>query len=354
MAGEMTKLLKMMSEKGASDLHITAGSPVRIRVDETLAPIDSKVLTGEDTKELIYGILTPEQKEKFESDLELDIAVGLGQSGRFRINVFQQRNCVASAVRLIPNKIWTFEECGLPKDVCLDMCNKPKGLVLFTGATGSGKSTSLSAMIDYINSNRECHIITVEDPIEFVHENKKALVNQREVFTDTHSFGAALKHVLREDPDVILVGELRDLETIEAALIIAETGHLVFSTLHTSDSVQTINRIIDVFPAYQQQQIRTQLSFVLLGVLSQQLIPKQGKRGRTLACEVLLVNPAVRSLVRESKIHQVYSVLQTSQKEGMKTMNQSLFELCQKGAITMEEALERSTDTEDLKRLFKK
>ena len=354
MAGEMNKLLKMMSDKGASDLHITTGSPVRLRVDEKLLPIDTSVLSGKDTKELVYSILTPEQKEKFESDLELDIAVSLEGAGRFRINVFQQRGCVASAIRLIPDKIWTFEECGLPKDVCLNLCNTPKGLVLFTGATGSGKSTSLSAMIDWINANRECHIITVEDPIEFVHNNKKAIVNQREVFGDTHSFGAALKHMLREDPDVILVGELRDLETIEAALVIAETGHLVFSTLHTSDAVQTINRIIDVFPAYQQQQIRTQLSFVLIGVLSQQLIPKEGKRGRTLASEVLIVNPAVKSLIRESKIHQVYSVIQTSQKEGMRTMNQSLFELCQSRSITMEEALERSTDTEDLKRLFKK
>lgn len=354
MPGDMTKLLKMMGEKGASDLHITAGSPIRIRIDERLFPIDSSILTAKDTKELVYGILTDEQKEKFESDLELDIALGLGESGRFRINVFRQRGSVASAVRLIPNRIWTFEECGLPKEVCLDLCDRPKGLVLFTGATGSGKSTSLASMIDWINANRECHIITVEDPIEFVHENKKAIVNQREVFSDTHSFAGALKHVLREDPDVILVGELRDLETIEAALIIAETGHLVFSTLHTSDAVQTINRVIDVFPAYQQQQIRTQLSFVLIGVVSQQLIPRQGQRGRTLAAEVLIVNSAVRSLIRESKVHQIYSTIQTSQKDGMKTMNQSLFELCQKQVINMEEAIERSTDVEDLKRLFKK
>jgi twitching motility protein PilT len=232
------------------------------------------------------------------------------------------------------------------------LCKRPKGLVLVTGATGSGKSTTLAAMVDWINTEVSCHVITIEDPIEFVHANKKSIVDQREVYSDTHSFGASLKHVLRQDPDVILIGEMRDLETIESALIIAETGHLVFATLHTSDCVQTINRIIDVFPAYQQQQIRTQLSFVLIGILSQQLIPKLRGVGRVLATEVLIVNPAVRSLIRESKIHQLYSVIQTSQKEGMKTMNQALYELYQRKLISYDEAFGRTTDAEDLSRLF--
>jgi twitching motility protein PilT len=354
MANDLQKLMKMMGEKSASDLHVTVGSPVQFRIDEKLIPADSNVLGPEDTEKLVYGILTPAQIEKFERDLELDLAIGLGASGRYRVNVFKQRDHVAAAIRLIPNKIWSFEECGLPKNVCLDLCNRPKGLVLFTGATGSGKSTSLASMIDWINQDRACHIVTVEDPIEFVHDNKKAIINQRELGQDTHSFAASLKHVLRQDPDVILIGELRDLETIESALIIAETGHLVFSTLHTSDCVQTINRIIDVFPAYQQQQIRTQLSFVMIGVISQQLIPKDGQRGRALASEILIVNPAVRSLIRESKVHQIYSVIQTSQKEGMNTMNQSLYDLCQKRLISTEEAFERSTDQEDLRRIFKK
>jgi twitching motility protein PilT len=248
----------------------------------------------------------------------------------------------------------SFEECGLPADIITAQCKRPKGLVLVTGATGSGKSTTLASMIDWINKERDCHIITVEDPIEFVHFGKKAIVDQREVGQDTHSFGAALKHVLRQDPDVILIGEMRDLETIESALIIAETGHLVFATLHTSDCVQTINRVIDVFPSHQQQQIRTQLSFVLNAILSQQLIPKAGGRGRVLAVEVAIVNPAIRSLIREAKIHQLYSVIQTSQKEGMRTMNQALFELTKKGLISYEEASARTMDQEELKRLFGK
>jgi twitching motility protein PilT len=354
MAHDINKLLKLMAEKKASDIHITTNSPVQLRIDENLFPADDKVLKAEDTKELAYSILSDEQIKRFEEELELDMAFGLKDVGRFRVNVFKQRGTVAAAIRMIPNKIWSFEECGLPVNVALSLCKMPKGLVLLTGATGSGKSTSLASMVDWINDNRSCHIITVEDPIEFVHENKKAIVNQRELGADTRSFGAALKHVLREDPDVILIGELRDLETIEAALIIAETGHLVFSTLHTSDCVQTINRVIDVFPAHQQQQIRTQLSFVLLGVLSQQLIPKTKGGGRSLAVEIMMATPAIRSLIRESKAHQVYSVIQTSQKDGMKTMNQSLYELYQKNLITYEEALERSTDQEDLKRIFKR
>jgi len=354
MANDLNKYLKMMAEKKASDIHITAYSPVKIRIDEKLISADDKVLKPEDTKELAYSLLSSEQIKRFEEDLELDMAFGVKDLGRFRVNVFKQRGSIAAAIRIIPSKIWSFEECGLPVGVTLSMCKMPKGLVLLTGATGSGKSTSLASMVDWINSNRECHIITVEDPIEFVHENKMSTVNQRELGSDTRSFANSLKHVLRQDPDVILIGELRDLETIEAALTIAETGHLVFSTLHTSDCVQTVNRIIDVFPAHQQQQIRTQLSFVLLGVLSQQLIPKAKGTGRVLATEVMMVTSAVKSLIRESKVHQIYSVIQTSQKDGMKTMNQSLYELYQKNLITYEEALDRSADQEDLKRLFKK
>jgi twitching motility protein PilT len=354
MLQEMNDLLKAMVEKGASDIHITAGSPVHLRIDEVLVAVNGNALTADKARELIYSMLSKSQIEKFEESLEFDMAFSMEELGRFRVNVFRQRGTVASSIRVIPHTIWSFEECGLPAEVALDLCKRPKGLVLITGATGSGKSTSLASMLDWINQNRSCHIVTVEDPIEFVHKNKKAIVNQREIHSDTHSFGAALKHVLRQDPDVILIGELRDLETIEAALVIAETGHLVFATLHTSDCVQTVNRIIDVFPAHQQEQIRTQLSFVLVGILSQQLIPKAKGPGRVLATEMLIITPAVRSMIRESKIHQVYSVMQTSKKEGMKTMNQALYELYQGKVITYEEAFDRTTDPEDLARLFKK
>lgn len=354
MSKDMKNLLKLMVEKGASDLHITANWPASIRIDERLVDVDDRVLSPDDAKDLVYSLLTKAQIDKFERDLELDISFELGGVSRYRINVFKQRGTVGASIRLIPYKIWSFEECGLPTNVAINLCKKPKGLVLVTGATGSGKSTSLASMIDWINRDRPCHIITIEDPIEFVHTNKKSVIEQREVYSDTHTFPAALKHVLRQDPDVILVGEMRDLETIESALIIAETGHLVFATLHTSDCVQTINRVVDVFPAHQQQQIRTQLSFVLVGVLSQQLIPKPGGKGRSLAVEILLVNPAIRSLVRESKIHQLYSVIQTSQKEGMKTMNQALYELYQKKSISYEEAFARTMDADDLARIFKR
>ena len=354
MPKDIQNLLKLMVEKGASDLHVSANWPAHIRIDEKLVPVDDRVLSAEDIKSLVYGLLNKQQIEKFERDLELDLSFDLGGVSRYRVNVFKQRGAVGTSIRLIPYRIWSFEECGLPVNVSVSLCKKPKGLVLVTGATGSGKSTSLASMIDWINMDRPCHIITIEDPIEFVHSNKKAMIDQREVHTDTHTFPAALKHVLRQDPDVILIGEMRDLETIESALIIAETGHLVFATLHTSDCVQTINRIVDVFPAHQQQQIRTQLSFVLIGVLSQQLIPKVGGKGRCLGIEILLANPAIRSLIRESKIHQIYSSIQTSQKEGMKTMNQSLYELYQKKLITYEEAFARTMDPEDLTRIFKR
>lgn len=354
MLKEMDRYLRMMPEKNASDIHITAGSPMQLRVDELLMPVDDHALSPEDAKRLTYDMLTEAQQEKFERELELDMAISLKGVGRFRINVSKQRGSIASSIRMIPYDMWTFEQCGLPADIVTDLCKRPKGLVLITGATGSGKSTSLASMIDWINKDRSCHIVTIEDPIEFIHRNQKAIINQREVYSDTYSFGAALKHVLRQDPNVILIGEMRDLETIESALIIAETGHLVFATLHTSDCVQTVNRIVDVFPAHQQQQIRTQLSFVLLGVISQQLIPKMKGPGRVLATEVMLSTPAVKSLIREAKLHQLYSVIQTSQKDGMKTMNQALYELYQRKLISYECAFERTTDPEDLKRIFKR
>ncbi len=354
MKTDMITLLKQMAEKGASDLHITVDSPPQFRVDEKLVKTEYDVITPETAKELAYSLLTKDQVSKFEQNKELDLSFGIRDVSRFRINVYLQRGNVGVAVRAIPFRMMTFEECGLPVEVVTKFCKKPKGLVLVTGATGSGKSTTLASMIDYISGTRSCHIITIEDPIEYVHAHNKALIEQRELGQDTRSFSASLKHVLRQDPDVILIGEMRDLETIESAMIIAETGHLVFATLHTSDCVQTINRIIDVFSAAQQSQIRTQLSFVLLGILSQQLIPKAGGKGRVLASEVLVVNPAIRSMIRESKAHQVYSALQTGQKEGMKTMNQSLSELYHAGVITYEEALARTTDINDLSRLINK
>jgi twitching motility protein PilT len=351
---QIETLLKMMVERNASDLHISVFSPPQLRIDEKLVPTEYPALSPDDSKKLAYSILKPQQIEKFEREFELDASFGIEGLGRFRVNVFLQRGYVGAAIRLLPLNIMSFSECGLPVKIAEDLCNKPKGLVLVTGATGSGKSTTLASMVDKINSEKNCHIVIIEDPIEYVHKNKKALVDQRGVESDTHSFAKALKHVLRQDPNVILIGEMRDLETIEAALTIAETGHLVLSTLHTSDAVQTTNRIVDVFPAHQQQQVRIQLSFVLLAVLSQQLIPNASGRGRVLGTEVMIANPAVRSLIREAKTHQLQSIIQTCQKEGMKTMNQSLFELYQKKFITYEDAVSRSTDPEDLERLFKK
>lgn len=351
---QIETLLKMMVERNASDLHISVYSPPQLRIDEKLVPTEFPPLTPDDAKKLAYSILKPQQIEKFERELELDASFGIETLGRFRVNVFLQRGLVGAAIRLLPISIMSFKECGLEVDVVENLCKRPKGLVLVTGATGSGKSTTLASMVDKINSERNCHIVIIEDPIEYVHKNKKALVDQREVESDTRSFAQALKHVLRQDPNVILIGEMRDLETIEAALTIAETGHLVFSTLHTSDAVQTTNRIVDVFPAHQQQQVRIQLSFVLLAVLSQQLIPKAAGRGRVLATEIMIANPAVRSLIREAKTHQLQSIIQTCQKEGMRTMNQSLFELYSQKLITYEDAILRSTDPEDLERLFKK
>jgi twitching motility protein PilT len=341
-------LLKIMIEKGASDLHITTASPPRLRVDGKLVPLDHPQLTPVDTKALCYSILTDAQKHKFEEHSELDLSFGVKGLSRFRGNVFMQRGAVAAAFRTIPFEIKSFKDLGLP-EVINELVKKPRGLILCTGPTGSGKSTSLATMIDRINSERQEHIITVEDPIEYLHQHKKCLINQREVSADTSSFKAALKYVLRQDPDVVLIGEMRDLETIEAALTVSETGHLSLATLHTNSAVQTINRIIDVFPPHQQEQIRVQLSFVLEGVISQQLIAKKSGKGRVLAVEVLVPNPAIRNLIREDKIHQIYSMMQTGQaKFGMQTMNQSLLDLYVKGHISYEDALGRSSVPEEL------
>ena len=341
-------LLKIMIEKGASDLHITTGSPPRVRVDGRLIPLDHPQLTPADTKTLCYSVLTDAQKHKFEENNELDLSFGVKGLSRFRGNVFMQRGAVAGAFRTIPFQIRTFQELGLP-EIVNDLVKRPRGLILVTGPTGSGKSTTLAAMVDRINSERQDHIITVEDPIEYLHPHKKCLINQREVSSDTVSFKAALRYVLRQDPDVVLIGEMRDLETIEAALTVSETGHLTLATLHTNSAVQTINRVIDVFPPHQQEQIRTQLSFVLEGILAQQLISKKSGHGRVLAVELLVPNPAIRNLIREDKIHQIYSMMQTGQtKSGQQTMNQSLFELYTKGLLSYEDAIGRSSVPEEL------
>ncbi|MEC4676448.1 MAG: type IV pilus twitching motility protein PilT [Nitrospirota bacterium] len=340
--------LKNMVEKGASDLHITTGSPPRLRIDGKLIPLELPSLTPTDTKALCYSILTDAQKYKFEESNELDLSFGVKGLSRFRGNIFMQRGAVAGAFRTIPFEIRSFNELGLPP-IINDLVKKPSGLILVTGPTGSGKSTTLAAMIDKINSERYDHIITIEDPIEYLHAHKKSLINQREVHADTTSFKAALRYVLRQDPDVVLIGEMRDLETIEAALTVSETGHLTLATLHTNSAVQTINRIIDVFPPHQQEQIRVQLSFVLEGVFSQHLIPKKSGKGRVLTAELLVPNAAIRNLIREDKIHQIYSMMQTGQsKFGMQTMNQSLLNLYAKGLILYEDAVNRSPVSEEL------
>src|SRR5437899_2365516 len=352
MAANMADLLQLMVDRGASDLHITSGTYPQIRVNGRLNQLNQfEVLTPQDTQRLSYSVLNEGQKQKFEEENELDLSFGIQGLARFRCNVYRQRGAVGSAIRVIPYKIRTFEELGLPQ-IVQQLADRPKGLILVTGPTGSGKSTTLAAMIDKINSERHDHIMTIEDPIEFVHPHKQCLVNQREVGADTQSFKKALKSILRQDPDVVLVGELRDLETIEAALTIAETGHLTFGTLHTNGCVSTINRVVDVFPSYQQPQIRAQLSFVLEGVMSQSLIPKAGG-GRALVLEVMVPTPAIRNLIREDKIHQIYSQMQLGQaKFGMQTANQSLMALYTKKFISMELAIEYSSDPEELRNMI--
>jgi len=343
-------LLQEMIQRGASDLHITVGNPAKLRVDGDL--VNSKinqVLTPKDTLSLAYSILTENQKKRFETEDELDFSFGVQNLSRFRGNVYKQRGCVAMAIRQIPYEIISIEKLGLPP-IINKLSERPRGLVLVTGPTGSGKSTTLAAMIDKVNRELKGHIITIEDPIEFIHRHQSCMINQREVGADTKSFTAALKYALRQDPDVILIGEMRDLETIAAALTIAETGHLVFATLHTNSAAESINRVIDAFPAHQQAQVRAQLAFVLEGVVTQTLLPKAKGKGRVAACEIMVCTPAIRAVIRDEKIHQIYSLMQAGKKHGMQTMNDALQMLYMRGEVTLEEALKRSGDPAELLR----
>jgi twitching motility protein PilT len=351
----LSELLKKLAELGGSDLHITTNTPPQVRVDGHLRPLEGfKPLTSADTKQLAYSVLTDAQKHRFEENLELDFSFGVKGLSRFRANLFNQRGAVGAVFRAIPYEIKPFDALGLPA-VVSKLCDKPRGLILVTGPTGSGKSTTLAAMIDKINNDRHEHILTIEDPIEFLHNHKNCLVNQREVNADTRSFSDALRTALRQDPDVVLVGEMRDLETIESALRIAETGHLTFATLHTNSAASTINRIIDVFPSEQQSQIRAQLSLVLEGILCQALLPRAEGRGRAMALEILVPNPAIRNLIREDKVHQIYSMMQTGQdKYGMQTFNQALATLYHKRQITMEIAMQRSSNADELAELIQR
>ncbi len=352
MAVTLSDLLKKLLELNGSDLHITTNSPPQVRVHGHLQPLDMPPLGPADTKQLAYSVMTDAQKHRFEEDFELDFSFGLKGLARFRANIFNQRGAVAAVFRVIPFEIKSFSQLNLPP-VVSKLCDRPRGLILVTGPTGSGKSTTLAAMLDKINSERHEHIITIEDPIEFVHPHKNCLVNQREIHQDTKSFSGALRAALREDPDVVLIGEMRDLETIESALRIAETGHLTFGTLHTNSASSTINRVIDVFPAHQQPQIRAQLSLVLEGVLCQALLPKAGGMGRAMAMEILVPNPAIRNLIREDKIHQIYSSMQSGQdKYGMQTFNQSLMALYLQKAITIETAMLRSSNPDELQEMI--
>jgi twitching motility protein PilT len=346
-------LLAEMVERGASDLHLTAGVPPQFRIDGRLEHSGNETLTPEICEKLIYSILREDQRKRFENDRELDLSFGIKSLARFRANVFVQRGVTTGAIRMIPYEIRGLDELGLPR-VVADMAEHANGLVLVTGPTGSGKSTTLAAMIDKINENQPVHIVTIEDPIEYVHQHKRAIVNQREVGSDTHGFVRALKYVLRQDPDVILVGEMRDLETIQAALTIAETGHLVFATLHTNSTFESINRIVDVFPTNQQKQVLSQLAFVLRGVITQQLVPKRVGQGRLCVAEVLVCTPAMSALIREGKTHQIYSLMQAGQKYGMQTMNQALFAAYQSRRIALEHALERSGNVQELEQLLMK
>jgi twitching motility protein PilT len=344
-------MLDDMIKRNASDLHLTVGEVPKFRVDGQLvsAGVD-QVLRPKDTMALAYSVLTEQQKKKFEQEDELDFSFSIENISRFRANVFKQRGSIGCAIRQIPFEIKGFHELGLPPIVS-KLAEKPRGLVLLTGPTGSGKSTTLAAMIDKINSERSAHIMTIEDPIEFVHFHKKCIVNQREVGSDTRSFPNALKYVLRQDPDVILIGEMRDLETIQAALTVSETGHLAFATLHTNSAAESINRVIDVFPAHQQEQVRAQLAFVLEGVVTQTLLPKASGSGRAMACEILVATPAIRALIREEKVHQIYSAMQSGKKFGMQTLNDALYQLYVQREVVLEECLRVTSDPAELKRM---
>jgi len=352
MTFNLRALLEEMIQKDASDLHITAAQRPKLRVDGDI--VDSseiEVLTPKDTLQLAYSVLTENQKKRFETDDELDFSFGIQNLARFRGNVFKQRGCVAMVIRMIPFNVRTFQELGLPA-VLAKLAERPRGLILVTGPTGSGKSTTLAAIIDKINKERKGHIITVEDPIEFIHRHQSCIVNQREIGTDTKSFASALKYALREDPDVILVGEMRDLETVGAALTIAETGHLVLATLHTNSAAESINRVIDVFPSNQQSQVRAQLAFVLEGVVTQTLLPKLKGRGRSMAAEIMVATPAIRALIRDDKVHQIYSAMQSGKKFGMQTMNDALFQLYTAREVAQEECERVSHDPKEFLRMI--
>ncbi len=348
----LPELLKTLVEASGSDLHLTTKTPPQVRIHGKLQALDLPPLGPAETKSLAYSVLTDAQKKRFEESLELDFSFGITGIARFRCNVFNQRGAVAAVYRVIPEQIKAFSELGLP-DVIATLADRPRGLVLVTGPTGSGKSTTLAAIIDKINTERREHILTIEDPIEYIHQHKGCLVNQREVHSDTHGFAAALRAALREDPDIVLIGELRDLETIESALRIAETGHLTFATLHTNSAAQTINRIIDVFPAHQQSQIRTQLSLVIEGVVCQALLPRADGKGRVVSLEILVPTPAIRNLIRDDKVYQIYSTMQTGQeKYGMQTQNQSLVTLYQRRIITLEAAMSASSMKDELEQMI--
>ncbi|MGB8508564.1 MAG: type IV pilus twitching motility protein PilT, partial [Pyrinomonadaceae bacterium] len=349
----LSDLLKKLIEMGGSDLHLTTNTPPQVRVDGTLRPLgDVRTMTSADTKALAYSVLTDAQKHRFEENLELDFSFGVRGLSRFRANLFNQRGAVGAVFRAIPYEIKSFDTLGLPA-VVSQLCDKPRGLILVTGPTGSGKSTTLAAMLDKVNRERHEHIVTIEDPIEFLHSHKSCIVNQREVGADTKGFAEALRTALRQDPDVVLIGEMRDLETIESALRIAETGHLTFATLHTNSAASTINRIIDVFPSAQQAQIRAQLSLVLEGILCQSLIARADGRGRAMALEILVPNAAIRNLIREDKVHQIYSMMQTGQgKHGMQTFNQSLATLYHRRLISLDTAMQRSSNPDELRELI--
>ena len=349
----LRQLLEDMVQRKASDLHLTAGVPPELRIDGAITPTEYEVMTPEKCIQLAYSVLSDEQRKRFETTKELDFSFGVKGLSRYRANVYLQRGVVSMAIRQIPYDIIPMEKLGLPP-VVKEFTNKHKGLVLLTGPTGSGKSTTLAAMLDRINSTRQAHIMTIEDPVEYIHHHKKCIVNQREVGADTSSFPTALKYVLRQDPDIILIGEMRDLETIEAALTIAETGHLVFATLHTNSTYEAINRIVDVFPSDQQKQILTQLAFVMEGVVTQQLVPRSRGTGRVMVAEVLVCTPAIKAVIREGKTHQIYSLMQAGMKFGMQTMNQALMQAVLDKQLTPEHALERSTDRVELENMLQK